>query len=164
MSQGLLAVPIVGTVSGLTMAGNINVGLAALASFSGGATAPTIANTGLAATSNLFWVDTGNSVMKKRTNADDAWTTFAELDFKKVLIADGNAAAPSYSFNADTDCGIYRIGTNEIGVAVNGSKVLNIAANGMTVTGNLAATGTVTVSGVIPGVSPLLAYQFFGAL
>src|SRR3990167_8253282 len=38
---------------------------------------------------------------------------------------DGTAAAPSISFSADTDTGFYRIGANNIGVALNGAIEMN---------------------------------------
>lgn len=38
------------------------------------------------------------------------------------LLNDGTAAAPSLAFSADTDTGIYRVGANDIGIAVNGAK------------------------------------------
>lgn len=36
------------------------------------------------------------------------------------LNADGTAAAPAYAFTNDTDCGMYRIGVNNIGLSANG--------------------------------------------
>jgi hypothetical protein len=59
--------------------------------------------------------------------------------------ADGNATTPSYGFTNDTDCGWYRIGANNLGLALNGSKVLDAATTGLTVVGTLACD-TLTVS------------------
>ena len=53
----------------------------------------------------------------------------------------GTAGAPGVSFVADPDCGLYRIGANNIGVAVNGAKVVDVATTGVVVTGTAAATG-----------------------
>ncbi len=64
------------------------------------------------------------------------------------IITAGNGAvgAPGFSFGSDPDSGIYRIGANNIGAAVNGAKVLDIATTGLSVTGTLASTGALTVS------------------
>lgn len=40
----------------------------------------------------------------------------------------GTAAAPSISFGNDPDCGVYRVTTNEIGVATNGARVASFNA------------------------------------
>lgn len=57
-----------------------------------------------------------------------------------LLLGNGAVNAPAFAFTADTNSGIYRIGADNIGVSVNGSKVLDVAATGLSVTGALAAT------------------------
>lgn len=52
----------------------------------------------------------------------------------------GTAAAPSVTFAADPDSGMYRIGSNNVGVAVGGTKIIDVASTGATVTGSLDAT------------------------
>lgn len=47
--------------------------------------------------------------------------------------ASGTAAAPGVTFSSDLDCGLYRIGADNLGVAVGGVKVLDIASTGLTV-------------------------------
>jgi hypothetical protein len=61
-----------------------------------------------------------------------------------ATFGDGTVGAPSVAFTSDTDSGIYRIGANNIGVAVNGAKVVDIAATGASVTGTFSASTTVT--------------------
>ncbi len=73
-----------------------------------------------------------------------------------ITNAVGAVAAPSFTFTGDLDCGMYRIGANNIGLAVNGAKVLDIATTGLGVTGTLASTGaisgtTITGTGAISG-------------
>jgi hypothetical protein len=64
--------------------------------------------------------------------------TFTSLTVTGVAsFADGAVGAPSVTFTSDPDSGLYRIGANNIGVAVNGAKVLDIATTGLTVTGSL---------------------------
>lgn len=57
---------------------------------------------------------------------------------------DGTVGAPSHSFISDTDTGIYRIGANNIGIAANGTKVVDISTSGLAVTGTASASTTVT--------------------
>ena len=60
--------------------------------------------------------------------------------------ANGTAAAPGITFAADADSGIYRIGTNNVGMAVNGAKVLDVATTGLSITGTLTSSGAVNVT------------------
>lgn len=60
--------------------------------------------------------------------------------------AAGTVSAPSITFADDTDLGLYRIGANNLGVAANGAKVLDISAAGLGVTGTLTSTDAVTVA------------------
>lgn len=65
-------------------------------------------------------------------------------------LGDGTVGTPALNFVSDTDSGLYRIGANEIGVAVNGAKVLDVATTGLTVTGALSnTTSGVTTTGTI---------------
>lgn len=56
--------------------------------------------------------------------------------------ADGTVGTPGLNFSSDTDSGIYRIGANNIGIGVNGAKVLDIGTTGLGLTGNLTSSGT----------------------
>ena len=62
------------------------------------------------------------------------------------LGANGTVSLPFYSFSSDPDSGVYRIGANNIGVSVNGTKALDIATTGLTVTGAIEATGDTSAS------------------
>ena len=61
-----------------------------------------------------------------------------------LFLANGAVGTPSLSFLSDTDSGLYRIGANNVGVAVNGAKVLDVATTGLSVTGALSASTTIT--------------------
>lgn len=52
----------------------------------------------------------------------------------------GSVGAPTYSFVGDLDCGVYRIGANNIGIAVNGTKIVDVATTGLTIVGTISAT------------------------
>lgn len=59
----------------------------------------------------------------------------------QMLAANGTVSLPGYSFASDPDSGVYRIGANNLGVAVNGAKVLDIATTGLDVVGLLTENG-----------------------
>ncbi len=65
-----------------------------------------------------------------------------------VSTGNGTVSLPSHTFGSDLDTGLYRIGANNIGVAANGAKVLDIGTTGLAVTGLLSATTTLAVTGV----------------
>lgn len=64
----------------------------------------------------------------------------------QLKLSDGTVATPGLGFSLDPNTGIYRIGTDNIGVAAAGAKVLDIATTGLAVTGTLSSTGDLTVS------------------
>lgn len=75
----------------------------------------------------------------------------------------GTAAAPSWTFNGDTDTGLYRVTANELGVAAGGSAVGRFTSAGFVgnVTGNATnVTGTVVVANGGTGVTTLASGQF----
>lgn len=57
------------------------------------------------------------------------------------VAADGTVLLPAYTFTNDLDCGIYRIGANNLGVAVNATKVLDISTTGLNVIGTILTNG-----------------------
>jgi hypothetical protein len=63
-----------------------------------------------------------------------------------LLTGNGAVGAPAHSFTNEPDCGAYVIGTNNVGYAVNGAKVLDIATTGLAVTGALSATTSITAA------------------
>lgn len=72
---------------------------------------------------------------------------------------DGAVGAASYSFSSDTNTGIYRIGADNIGVACNGAKVLDVATTGLGVTGSITAS---TIIGSGDGAVGTPAFYFTG--
>lgn len=66
--------------------------------------------------------------------------------FMAASLADGSAAAPSLYFTADTNTGLYRIGNDNIGVAVGGSKVLDISSSLFAVTPPVGLSGRTTIT------------------
>jgi hypothetical protein len=90
-------------------------------------------NTITAAGHNQNWDD----LVSEMTNsvAADGQTTITGA----LKGANGTVALPAYSFASDLNSGVYRIGADNIGVAVNGTKILDVATTGLTVTGTLTA-------------------------
>jgi hypothetical protein len=61
----------------------------------------------------------------------------------------GSVAAPSLTFSADTDTGLYRIGANNLGTSVGGVKVTDCINTGCTFPLTLSVTGvTATAKGI----------------
>lgn len=75
------------------------------------------------------------------TNFFNANTTQAG-SITTLSLADGNVGAPSLNFGNETTTGLYRPSAGHIGISVLGAEVIDIDATGMTVTGNIAASGT----------------------
>lgn len=76
-----------------------------------------------------------------------------------ALFASGAVGAPGVSFSADADCGLYRIGANNLGVAVNGAKVLDVGTAGLGVTGAIVNAGAglnIVNLGAAPGTGAML--------
>ena len=60
----------------------------------------------------------------------------------------GSASAPSITFAADTDTGLYNTAANQVGVAVAGTQVANFTASGAAITGAISA-GSASITGAI---------------
>lgn len=85
MSQGSLAVPTVGVLSGLTMAQDINNALAALCTQSSGSSAPTNAPGGVALLGQL-WLDTTSATLPILKQFDGAaWQILGTIDVSNSI-------------------------------------------------------------------------------
>ena len=89
--------------------------------------APTTpSTTGLIVTTTLLTYDdtalAGDSTTPPTTNATG--NVSAE---KVVYSGDGTVALPSHSFTSDPDTGLYNIGANNLGIAVNGTKIVDVS-------------------------------------
>jgi microcystin-dependent protein len=59
-------------------------------------------------------------------------------------LASGTAALPSLTFSADTDTGIYRVGADQLGIAVAGTLVNTVASTG------ISGFGATPIGGLMP--------------
>jgi hypothetical protein len=70
--------------------------------------------------------DTLLDLWNGQTSASRAW----KVDFEgRTIGGNGTAAKPAISFISDPDTGLYRVGANNLGIAVGGAKILDIAAS-----------------------------------
>ena len=51
------------------------------------------------------------------------------FSFPDARAADGNAAAPSYTFTADTNTGLYRAAENTVGISTGGTERMSVSSN-----------------------------------
>jgi autotransporter-associated beta strand protein len=66
----------------------------------------------------------------------------------QYLTISGVVSAPAYSWASDNDTGLYRIGANNIGIAANGTKVLDISNTAVTITPATTLSAALTYGGV----------------
>lgn len=80
---------------------------------------------------NENWSDAGSEITN--SVAADGQTSMTG----PLKASNGTAAAPGLTFASDTDTGVYRIGADNVGVAVAGAKVLDVSSTGLDVTGTV---------------------------
>lgn len=96
-------------------------------------TVKTAAGTGIVvpqATRTILYCDGTNVVAAVDITATSA-----------VLFSDGSTGAPSITFSADTDTGIYRATSGTMGFSANGTNVFTTSPTGTNTTGSLQANG-----------------------
>lgn len=82
----------------------------------------------------------------------DAWQEISRRTAPVGTFSDGTVSAPGISFTSDPDNGLYRIGANNVGFAAGGSKIVDFATTGITITGQTTnGAGTVTAPGNVTG-------------
>jgi|TARA_Y100000289_G_scaffold15652_1_gene14816 hypothetical protein len=111
---------VIANASGAAVRSDINAALLAISSNNSGSAAPS----GDQVYAYEWWVDTSNDLLKIRNSSNTAWITLRGLD-GKVLGLDGTASAPGLTFTSDTDTGLYRPGTNQLGITTAGVERVN---------------------------------------
>jgi hypothetical protein len=78
---------------------------------------------------------------------DGQTSTTAQIPFAQgIKLSDGSDSAPSFTFTSDTNSGLYRIGADNIGLTLNGAKVVDYSTTGVSITGTFAASGNVAIN------------------
>ena len=129
-----------GLGTGVATALGVNTGSAGAFVVNGGAlgTPSSGTVTNLTGTASINTNGAHNGTVGATTPNTGAFTTGS---FSGVAsFAAGSVSAPSIYLSTDTGTGFYRIGANNYGFAVSGSKVLDITSTGLAVTGTLSAT------------------------
>lgn len=132
-----------GLGTGVATALGVNTGSAGAFVVNGGAlgTPSSGTVTNLTGTASINTNGAHNGTVGATTPNTGAFTTGS---FSGVAsFAAGSVSAPSIYLSTDTGTGFYRIGANNYGFAVSGSKVLDITSTGLAITGGqLTMTGT----------------------
>ena len=81
----------------------------------------------------------------------------------QIQAANGTVLLPAWSFESDKDSGVYRIGANNIGVAVAGAKVLDVGVGGLTVVGTITGTLATAAQTSVTSLGTLTALTVNGA-
>jgi hypothetical protein len=78
-------------------------------------------------------------------NTDATGLTSTSGAATQFLGGNGSAAAPFYTFASDVNSGFYRIGADNIGLSLGGTKRIDFATAGTSITGTLTTSGVVSV-------------------
>ena len=98
------------------------------------------------ASASLLWNAAGNALENSTTSA------------AQYLGGNGTVSLPFYSFTSDPNSGFYRIGADNIGLSLGGSKRVDFAAATTGFTGQVTATGfTGTLDGILGSGTPAAA-------
>lgn len=68
-----------------------------------------------------------------KINAFEIEAPFATIRPAGVKVPDGSASLPRFSFNDDTDTGLYRVGGNTLGISAGGSEKVRVSPNETTI-------------------------------
>jgi len=80
-------------------------------------------------------IDNASSFTALKLDMSDAGTAIFN---SRVAIADGTASLPSFTFSGDTNTGMYRIGSDVLGLATAGAERVRISASGIAFHGDTA--------------------------
>jgi len=117
---------VLANASGAAFRADLNATLQAIVSNNSSATEPN------PTFSFMWWVDTGNNLLKQRNTANSAWITLGTLDGGRLL-KDGSSAAPALAFSADTDTGLARGGANQLNFVAGGDDVITASSSNIVI-------------------------------
>lgn len=94
----------------------------------------------------------GANILSFTTGGTERWSISSDGAFnanadQPVRAGDGSASAPGLSFRSDTDIGVYRIGADNLGIAVAGVLQFDVSTDGTRTSDTATAKHTVETSG-----------------
>ncbi len=102
---------------------------------------PVVTGTTISSTVQNTWQTELDTGLTDCVTKDGQSTTSARIPFALGLnVGNGTVAAPAINFTNDTGCGLYRIGSADIGFAIAGTKVWDIVAGSLTLSQDLLFT------------------------
>ena len=128
--------------TGSNVRADINDNLAALYSLSSGSSAPSTT------TAHQLWLDTSTTpdTLKIRNASDNGWISLGTAESNlglaalagatftgNVLVPAGTVGAPGLGIAGDTDTGLYRRSTNDLGITTGGTLIAYVNPNGFTI-------------------------------
>jgi hypothetical protein len=107
---------------------------------------PAIANQTISSDDwNSLRDDMSTAISQSLAN-DGQTTASARIPFAQgISVASGTVTTPAVNFSSDPDCGLYRVGANEIGLAAGGVAGLTVTSTGVTAPLNLTVNGNTTI-------------------
>ena len=133
-------------ISGDTMTGTLSAPKIVLTS-AGSSLSPAIILSGTSFNSGIYLTGDGDGI---RINTRNNYTS---LDISSLGVlsdrvigttSDGSAAFPSVYVGYETNSGLFRPAANNIGISIAGTERVRVNSSGLTVTGNISASGTLS--------------------
>ncbi len=128
--------------TGANVRSDINENLDALYSLNSGSSAPPIVQ------AHQLWLDTSTTpdTLKIRNASNNDWISLGNVEANfgladlagatftgNVLVPAGTEAAPGLGIAGDTNTGLYKVGTNDLGITTDGTLRTHVNSNGLTV-------------------------------
>lgn len=120
---------------------DLNSALEAIATLQSGPTAPATTYGGMP------WIDTTDQMLKFRNVNNDGWIDVMKLDLVNDVVKqvgqsigpDGSVSQPTYTFDSDTDTGMYRKSSNQLGFGAGGNEQMVVKSTGVDLLGTATA-------------------------
>lgn len=112
-------------------------------SATGSSSAASASETAAAASASSASSSATSAASSATAAANSAASAAAIVTGSTVAAGNGAVGTPSFTFGSDTDTGLYRIGANNLGIAVGGTKIVDASAAGVTVSSLLSLSGPV---------------------
>ena len=101
-------------------------------------------STNMSSVSSEVPAPVANAYLLWNTDATAITTTTSSAG--QYLGGDGSVGAPFYSWSSDTNSGFYRIGSDQVGLSLNGTKHVDFSTSGAIFTGTVEAGGDTSAS------------------